>query len=364
MKSIIDSRPSMMTPFQNMDGTKIMYHPRSLADWLEGKEVYPLHVDVGTSNGCNYRCRHCYLGHLGHKPSMLERETLLRLMRSFGRVGVKSIFFAGSGEPLGNKHTADAVVEAKRAGVDVSMATNGRLLDAGTADKMMPVMSWLRFSVQGGTAESYAYLHGTTKESFAITFKNLAYLCQLRDKLSLPCSVGVLTCLMPGNENEAPLIAKMAKEAGADYYTVRPPSVNPTRPLDCPVWDMDSLSEQLDATESLAAGRFHVIVRRNLFGDQEAKAYRKCLGLPFLTQVDGDGGVYACGVFVGDADYCYGNLNEQSFEEIWDSPRRKMVMERITQSGDFHACDNLCRLHNINKYLWQLQNPPQHVNFI
>ena len=351
-------------PFLNMDGTKLMYHPRSLADWLDGEDIFPVHMDVGSSNTCVYRCKHCYLGHLGHKAKRLSEEILLNLMRSFGRVGVKSIFFAGSGEPLTNPALPQAAVEAKRLGVDVSMATNGRLMTAEITRQMLPALSWVRLSMQAGNAESYAELHGCKREDFDITRRNLQELCRLRDSLDANCSIGVMSCLLPGNIVEAPMLAKLAKDSGADYYTVRPPSTNPARPLDCPVWDPAELADQLDATETLADENFHVIVRRNLFEDQEDRLYHKCLGLPFLAQTDGDGGIYACGVFVGREEYCYGNLNEKSFEDIWLSPRRKEIIRRITESGDFSECDNLCRLHNINKYLWRLSNPPDHVNFI
>ena len=354
----------MTTQFQEMDQTKLKYHPRRIADWLEGKDIYPLHVDVGPSNGCVYRCKHCYLKHLGHEPKMLSRDVMLNLMRSFGKVGVKSVFFAGSGEPLLNESVADAATEAKKAGVDVAMATNGLLMTAKVADKMVDALSWVRFSMQGGTAKSYAHLHGTKETNFFAVRENLDLLCSLRNQRCPDLKIGVMTCVVPGNEGELTLLANIAKNAGADYYTIRPPSTNPTRPVYPPLWYGTRLSDNLDDIEELEDDNFQLIIRRNLFYDMVHREYRKCYSLPFLCQVDGDGSVYACGTFTGNSDYCYGNLNEMSFEDIWASQRRKDVMRRITESGDFHACDNLCRMHNINKYLWGLKNPPAHVNFI
>lgn len=351
-------------PFEQMDGTKLMYHVDELAAWKRGEDIYPLHVDVGVHCGCTHRCVHCYLGHLGHQAKHLDRDVLLGLMDSFGNVGVKSIFFAGSGEPLMNPHLEDAALRAVERGVDVSMASNGLLMTAERAEKILPALSWIRFSIQAGDAETYQRLHGTAPDAFDTVMDNLQRFVALRSRVNPRTSVGVLMCLMPGNEQQVPALASLVKDAGVDYFTVRPPSVNPTRPLDCPVWDMRSLHEQLDRAESLADESFAVVVRRNLFLDQEVREYRKCLGLPFLTQVDGDGGVYACGVFVGQQEYCYGNLNEATFEQIWHSDRRREVMQRMTDSGDFSCCDNLCRLHNINKYLWRLSHPPDHVNFI
>lgn len=60
----------------------------------------------------------------------------------------------------------------------------------------------------------------------------------------------------------------------------------------------------------------------------------------------------------------YGNLNEKSFIEIWQSQRAKDILKKVSENPDFKYCDTLCRSHNINKFLWELNCVPQHVNFI
>ena len=34
-----------------MDGNKMMWHPERIADWLNGKRIPPLHIDVGLTKG-------------------------------------------------------------------------------------------------------------------------------------------------------------------------------------------------------------------------------------------------------------------------------------------------------------------------
>lgn len=349
-------------PFAWLDGTKVMYHVEALARWKRGEHIPPVHVDLGVHNGCNYRCRHCYLGHLGHEAQGLDRRVLLDLMESLGRIGVKSIFVAGSGEPLLNPALPDAIVAAGESGVDIAMATNGRALSPELSSAIVPRLSWIRFSIQAGREETYRALHRARPGDLESVMANVAGAVAARARAS--CRIGVLTCLVPGNEGEVALLAARVRDLGVDYYTVRPPSTNPRRPMDLPVYDTALLADELDRAEALADDRFRVIVRRNLFRDQVRRPYRRCLGLPFITQIDGDGGVYACGVFVGEPAYCYGNLREESFERIWSSERCRTVMARVMAREDFSACDNLCRLHNVNKYLWDLAHPPEHVNFI
>ena len=36
----------------------------------------------------------------------------------------------------------------------------------------------------------------------------------------------------------------------------------------------------------------------------------------------------------------------------------------MMESFNINNCRKACRLDEINKYLWMLKNPPEHVNFI
>ena len=119
------------------------------------------------------------------------------------------------------------------------------------------------------------------------------------------------------------------------------------------------------------------------FDDEHKKEYNKCFGLPYIWQVDGDGGVYACGSFLQEDKYCYGNINEQSFRDIVKSQHTCSVMKYAENMPDFKYCDTHCRPHTINKFLWTLKhhsdgenflaeaieqtkkrNKPNHINFI
>ncbi len=62
--------------------------------------------------------------------------------------------------------------------------------------------------------------------------------------------------------------------------------------------------------------------------------------------------------------FYYGNINDESFETIWNGEKRKKSLEYVNKELDTSRCRVNCRMDKINKYLWNLKHPVDHVNFI
>jgi radical SAM protein with 4Fe4S-binding SPASM domain len=99
-------------------------------------------------------------------------------------------------------------------------------------------------------------------------------------------------------------------------------------------------------------------------GANAKKMYDKCYGIHFINQIDANGGIYACGCFVGNDRYLFGNLNDGTYKSIMMSESRQDTIKKVENIPDKKNCDDFCRCHNINKYLWRHRNPPRDVNFI
>lgn len=97
---------------------------------------------------------------------------------------------------------------------------------------------------------------------------------------------------------------------------------------------------------------------------KQDKAYDNCYGLPFMAHIDAKGNIWPCINFIGKADFLYGNLYDQTFEEIWEGERKKRVMSIFEDIDINQVCREACRLDEINRYLYQLRHPNGHVNFI
>ena len=77
-----------------------------------------------------------------------------------------------------------------------------------------------------------------------------------------------------------------------------------------------------------------------------------------------NGEVYGCSSFLENEKFCYGNINEKSFQDVWEGDKRKESYEFIRNKMNAQNCRENCRMDEINRYLWELDHPGAHVNFI
>ncbi len=345
----------------SLDGHKLLYHLEELNKWQKGEPITPIYIDLGIHNSCNYNCVHCGPGFRKHKNYYIEREPLLQLMKDMGQAGVKSVLIGGTGEPTLNKHLAEAVEVGKANRLDIALTTNGVFLDSEKREKILPLLTWIRFTILAASEEEFYKLHRPAIKCWEQVFENLAGCVDLKRKQNLKTTIGILVCVFDSNISDLENLVIKAKNIGVDYIMIKPPSINIQNQYDIAInFDFDNLKY----LEKYSDRKFKVLVRWNTFGDEQKKNYKECLGLPFIWQIDGDGGVYACGSFLEDERCSYGNINKISFKEILNSERVQKVMNYFQSMPKKAYCDTYCRPHTINKFLSRLKNPPEHINFI
>ena len=83
-----------------------------------------------------------------------------------------------------------------------------------------------------------------------------------------------------------------------------------------------------------------------------------------MVYVDAKGNLWPCIAFMGKEELKYGNLNEESFVNIWEGNHRKKIVDYFMNMDLEKNCRELCRLDEMNRYLDELKNPGGHVNFI
>lgn len=349
-----------------IDSHKLMYHVDRVGQWQKGRLIAPIYMEIAPSGGCNHRCIFCALDYIGYRPKFLDTQILERTLKDAARCGVKSIMYAGEGEPLLHKDIGDIVNLTKKLGIDVAITTNGVFLNDKIIKKCLRDFSWIRVSFNAGSARSYEKIHRCLKGDFEKAVSNLKNAVAFKHKNKLNCTIGVQMLLIPENRNEVVKLAKILKRIGVDYFTIKPFSKHPMSYCDIDKeFDYSKFLSLEKRVEELGAKDFRIIFRSHTMRKlKEDRFYKHCLGLPFWAYIDAGGDVYACSAYLGSKRFIYGNLYRDKFSSILKSKRRKEILNMAMRRLDTQKCREVCRLDEINRYLWELKNPSAHVNFI
>ena len=350
-----------------IDSHKLMLHPRRVADWLEGKNVAPLYMEISPSGACNHRCRFCGLDFMGYKPRFLPADIMRERFTEMSAAGLKSVMFAGEGEPFLHRDMGQMARDAKSAGLDVAFTTNAVNLRFETAKMVLPVSSWIKVSCNAGTAKTYAFVHGTRESDFSTMLANMEEAVRLRQNEGHACTLGFQMLLLPENQAEAVGLAKIARGLGADYLVIKPYSQPPqSLKREYAAVAYANLEELAQVLEALNTDDFSVIIRRKTLQRQQKgrKSYDRCLALPFWSYMDAGGAIWGCLDFLGDERFAYGNILESFFSEIWNGAKRRDRLLWSAAHLDVHKCRFSCRMDPVNAYLWELTHPGRHDNFI
>lgn len=348
-----------------IDSHKLIYHPERVAEWLRTGDVYPIYVEIAPSGTCNHRCVFCALDYMEYKPVFNDKDILLSNLREMAGKGIKSVMFAGEGEPLLNKDTPFLVNQTKSFGIDVAMTTNGVLFTEDVAETCLHSFSWIRFSVNAGTEDTYKSVHRGKTGDFEKVLSNIKNAVAIKKKKGISTTIGVQLLLIPENSDEPVILGKRLKEIGVDYFSIKPFSQHPKSisKID-PSFDYEKHMKLEQKLNELRSDDFNIVFRSNAMKKLKIeRRYDRCLGNPFWAYIDAKANVWACSAFLGDENFCFGSLKESSFVELWKGKKRHAFLKKLEEM-DVKECREICRLDEINMYLHQLKYPNAHVNFI
>jgi len=348
-----------------IDGEKLSLHPARVAQWLDAdtwekaKHVAPIYWEITTSAACNHRCTFCSVDAIGYPPDLLDADTLARRMEEAAALGVKSVMFAGTGEPLLHKRISDITRAASVSKLDIAFTTNGVLLD-----KLEPVnlCTWIKVSLNAGRQETYAKVHQTKESDWDKVWSGIRGAVKRKGN----CTIGVQCVVLPENVYEMRELASMCVDAGVDYLVLKPYSQGTfsiTHQYEGT--DYAAMRSYLEAVNDYDTPSFKVIYRAQAMNEEIERKHRypKCLATPnFWVYAMGNGDIFTCSAHLLDRRFCIGNINTHTFREIWEGEGRRANWE-LMKEFNISQCRLNCRQNLQNRYLHSLTHTA-HINFI
>ncbi|MDH4101591.1 MAG: radical SAM protein, partial [Nitrospirota bacterium] len=92
-----------------IDSHKLIFHVDRVARWQRGEDVFPIYAEISPIGACNHRCTYCALDYMEYNPRSLDTGILKTRLTEMGRLGLKSVMYAGEGEPFLHKDIAEII---------------------------------------------------------------------------------------------------------------------------------------------------------------------------------------------------------------------------------------------------------------
>jgi sulfatase maturation enzyme AslB (radical SAM superfamily) len=375
--------------------------PKYMAQWVHWKErtelvlqgrhheILPAHAEGIFTLVCNFMCPHCSRrvtrtkwvegGTWEHNTEVEKKNTMhpaglrrvidqLAESRRDDQMGI----VWGGGDPTANPFVYEGMAYARHKGITSSFLTNGVFLDVDRCLDTDPIL--IRVSLNCGTEEAYRKFHGYPVgwdyfDRVRVKMRELARRKQERGARTL---IGI--SLIVDERNIHDIVAAVQEiravvndaGPGIDYVIARP--VMNYKHFEQP-WarlkddtkrrGLDLVSVGGEAWQILHDLQVPLVLIKDSFEEPPAPDWygdTRCLAYGMYSEIRHNGDIQLCSDSYGNPDYTIGNLFENSLSEIWASPRRLEVLNRINAKECYKTyCAHNSRGHHHNRVFHQIE---------
>jgi len=306
--------------------------PGSLLQMLKAKAWHnniPLHVMLELTNGCNLRCRHCYIG-VRSRRGELALDEFKPVLDQLVETGSLFLTFSG-GEPLTRKDFFQIAAYAREKEFSFNLFSNGTLITPRVAGRLQELCpERVEISLLGGKAATH---DGITQVpgSFDRALRGARLLVEKGIRVQLK------TTWMRENIEEAEQIVSLVRDVGASFRSAalviyrRDGSAEPT--------SLRATTEQLQAGARRSYDRNPgqpVPPAPLPLTEEQKRTTNPCGAGQASCRIDALGNVYPCAAI----DIVLGSLREKPFAAIWhDSPELAQIRAiRVSDLPECSAC--------------------------
>jgi len=292
---------------------------------------YPFMLQIEPTSLCNLSCPLCPAGrHELNRPYRHMRFNEFRMIIDDMERYLLFLVLWDWGEPLMNSELPSMIRYASERGIQTVTSTNAHFLnnESYTEELLRSGLTTLIVAVDSLVADQYEIYR--KKGEIDQVLNGLKTAVSVKKRIGSNTLINVRMVIMKQNEHEIKDVEKMARDYGADVFTVK--SLNPS----CGMFSQDE--ELLPMSQKFR--RYEYIP--NTY--ERVRTGAICRRIWTMSNIFSNGDVVPC-CYDYDSEMKVGNIFETPFTRIWNSPAYRQLRKKIyTQMHTIAKC-NQCGIN-------------------
>lgn len=303
----------------------------------------PQRVVFEITNRCNLKCKMCAQSSRKFEYKDLDMNIVKKVEHLIPYTTDVSLF--GWGEPLVHKRFLDIFDITTKYPTNIFVLTNGLLLTEDVARHLISKgLRYLNFSVDGAVKETYNKIRRGS--DFDKVIANIRTIVKIKKELGkkYPYLRMVFTATRH-NIKEFPDFLKLAASLGMNevklLYAI---AYHEDLVKDSLFFHKELTNKVFDESENIAKKLGLKLTLPDRFSDKKTTFHKPCYRPWEEIYVQCDGTLRACCF----NDELMGDLNKESFEDIWNNEKFQEFRKRINSSSPPETCKNCQHFRHID----------------
>ncbi|MFH1575490.1 MAG: radical SAM protein [Candidatus Nealsonbacteria bacterium] len=269
----------------------------------------PISINLDLTSACSNRCDYCIDKKVLNIGKSLDIQYIKKLVGDWAERGLKSVIVIGGGEPTMHRHFEEVIKFLKGLSLQVGIVSNGTQIEKiRNICHLLGRKDWVRFSLDAGRDQTFQNLH---HPQLKVTLDGILFGAKEIRRENADLQMGYSFLIIGdgryvNNIKEINLAAKSAKEAGFNYFSLKPLITPDTsRKTEISQKNLEEIKKEIKEAKKLEDDNFKVVESINLlcFYDEKMKKLmqklpKTCHVQHFRSVVNPDG-IFACSSWRG-----------------------------------------------------------------
>jgi len=335
----------------------------------------PVSINLDITTACNHYCHHCIDLDLLNNGRRLSLSCTQTLINQLVEHGLKSVIVIGGGEPSVHPQFEEIITFLKSKDLEVGIVSNGTRMDrlAKVAPLLTGPKDWMRLSLDAGTDESFAIIHNSkSKKTLTEILREVKALREQNSRFQMGFSFLALCEHFFGNNRplrnnlrEIPAAAKLARDHGFSYLSVKPfISPEASRITDPDSEYVEEVKRQVALAKEYETDNFKVLESFNLFAlftnqNERLRNQPKICHSNFFRAVATPDGIFSCPVWRGFKSFQL-TPHDQDYSENFDDYFNQNRIRHLNELDAKKECAHVtCIYNDLNWFIEDLITHPE-----